>query len=55
MIVFDVMVDGQHVDTVKPTNQRPREMYWIMVDHIHNLRTKHGNNVSLHRRIIHYA
>ncbi|MDF2937071.1 MAG: hypothetical protein K0Q90_2444 [Paenibacillaceae bacterium] len=50
MIVLDVVVNGVRIDTVRPANQRPREMYWMMVDLLQNLRAKYGENVSLHRR-----
>jgi hypothetical protein len=51
MIVLDVVVNGVRIDTVKPANQRPREMYWMMVDLLQTLRSTYGDNVSLHRRV----
>lgn len=52
MIVLDVVVDGKWVDTIHPANQRPVEMYWIMVDLMDRLQSKYGNNVSLYRRMV---
>lgn len=54
MIVLDVVVNGVRVDTVKPVNQRPREMYWMMVDLLHSLQAQYGDNVTLHRRVEYY-
>ncbi|MDF2925019.1 MAG: hypothetical protein K0R57_3933 [Paenibacillaceae bacterium] len=51
MIVLDVVVNGVHLETVRPVNQRPREMYWLMVDLLHTLRCQYGEDVTLHRRV----
>ncbi|WP_438444236.1 mechanosensitive ion channel protein MscL [Gorillibacterium sp. sgz5001074] len=53
MIVLDVVVDGTRVETVRPANQRPQELYWIMVDLMDRLQSKYGTNVSLYRRLEH--
>lgn len=50
MIVLDVVVNGKCVETVQPANQRPVDLYWIMVDLMDRLQHKYGSNVSLHRR-----
>lgn len=52
MIVFDVVVNGERVETIRPSNQRPKEMYWFMVDRMHDFRSKYGNNVSFCKRYV---
>jgi hypothetical protein len=54
LIVLDVVVKGVRVETVRPANQRPQEMYWMMVDLLHTLRSKYGDDVTLHRRVEYY-
>jgi hypothetical protein len=50
MIVLDVVVNGKCVDTVRPANQRPKELYWIMVDLKERLENEYGTGVTLFRR-----
>jgi hypothetical protein len=52
MVVFDVIVNGQIKETLKPANQRLREMHWFMVDHIQIMKEKYGDNFQISRRII---
>lgn len=50
MIVLDVVVSGKVVETVRPVNQRPQDLYWIMVDLMEHLQHKYGGSVRLYRR-----
>lgn len=52
MVVFDVVVDGKVVQTIRPLNQRPREMYWFMVDQMQKITAIYGNRASVHRRVV---
>lgn len=52
MIVYDVAVNGQLIQTIKPANQRPNEMYWFMVDQIQSFRKKYGTEVTVYRRFV---
>lgn len=52
MVVYDVTVNGQWIETIRPINQRPQEMYWFMVDQIQNMRKKYGTEVAVYRRFI---
>lgn len=53
MIVLDVVVNGEYVETVQPANQRPVDLYWIMVDLMDRLQSEYGSNVTLCRRNVH--
>lgn len=50
-IVYDVVVNGLVAETIEPSNQRFREMYWFMVDRVDELKTKYNNNFELFRRV----
>jgi hypothetical protein len=52
MVVFDVVVNGEIKETLKPENQRLREMYWFMVDQMQVLTVKYGSTFKVHKRII---
>lgn len=52
MVVFDVTVDGVLKETIRPANQRLREMYWCVVDRFEQLKVKYGDNISVQRRIV---
>lgn len=52
MVVYDVVVDGKIVQTIRPLNQRPKEMYWYMVDQMHRITAVYGNRASVYRRIL---
>jgi len=53
MVVFDVIVNGQVQETLRPTNQRLREMYWYMVDQVQLIKEKYGDDFQISRRTVH--
>jgi hypothetical protein len=50
MVVFDVVVNGQIQETLRPSNQNRTEMYWFMVDRIPALEKKYGYAYTICRR-----
>lgn len=51
-IVYDVVVNGKITETIKPSNQRLREMMGFMFDRVEELKVKHGDNFTLCRRVM---
>jgi len=54
MIVYEVVVGGKHVETIRPLNQRPKEMFWYMVDRMDHIRMKYGSEACLYRRFVYW-
>ncbi len=55
MVVYDIILDGEVKETIIPSNQRLKEMYWLMVDQIPLLRMKYGADISIKRRFMQYS
>jgi hypothetical protein len=52
MIVFDVVLHGRIQETLRPVNQRHREIYWFIVDRIPSLKQKYGLDMTICRRVV---
>ncbi|MDF2717822.1 MAG: hypothetical protein K0R28_4747 [Paenibacillus sp.] len=52
MIVFDVVLHGRIQETLRPANQRHREIYWFIVDRIPSLKQKYGLDMTICRRVV---
>lgn len=50
MIVFDVIVDGEKIDTLRPMTSRLRELQMFIDHQFQKLVEKYGANVYLSRR-----
>ncbi|QAY68166.1 mechanosensitive ion channel protein MscL [Paenibacillus protaetiae] len=51
MIVFDVIVNGEVKETIKPLNQKLKDIYLFMQKESHGLTQKYGANIYLNRRM----
>ncbi|MFB9329034.1 mechanosensitive ion channel protein MscL [Paenibacillus aurantiacus] len=52
MIVFDVIVDGKVKETLRPVNQRLKEIHLYVKAESARLIEKYGTNVQLNRRML---
>ncbi|MFC6332359.1 mechanosensitive ion channel protein MscL [Paenibacillus septentrionalis] len=50
MIVFDVIVDGEKIETLRPMTSRLRELKQFIDQQVEQLVEKYGANVYLSRR-----
>ncbi|MFF2483293.1 mechanosensitive ion channel protein MscL [Paenibacillus sp. NPDC058071] len=51
MIVFDVIVDGEVKETIKPSNLRLKEIYAFMQKEALRLQERYAGSFSIHRRL----
>lgn len=51
MIVFDVVVDGEVKETIKPVNQRLKEIYAYVQEESARVREKYTGSIYLTRRL----
>lgn len=52
MVVFDVVVNGEVKETIRPINQRLKSVYKYVKDQIELMQVKYGNNIIVNRRIM---
>jgi hypothetical protein len=52
MVVFDVVVNGVVIETIKPKTQKLKAMVEFVKEHMIILKQKHGNNFIINRRFI---
>jgi hypothetical protein len=52
IVVFDVVVNGEVKETIKPGNQRLQNIYAFMKTQIQLMKQKYGNGVRVDRRIV---
>ncbi|MNZ94958.1 hypothetical protein D3C78_1140800 [compost metagenome] len=52
IIVFDVFVDGKVKETIRPSNQRLKEIHSFVKNESRGLIEKYGKNVYLNRRVV---
>jgi hypothetical protein len=52
MVVFDVLVDGVVIETIKPKTQKLKAMVEFVKEQMIILKRKHGNNFIINRRFI---
>jgi hypothetical protein len=51
-VVYDVVVNGEVKETIKPMNKRLKNMYSYMMEQIVVMKLKYGNTVIVNRRIV---
>jgi hypothetical protein len=52
MIVYDIILNGEIKETIKPRKNRLKEIYAYMQEQSKLMRIKYGDNVKILRRII---
>jgi hypothetical protein len=52
MIEYDVILNGEIKETIKPINQRLKDMVKFVTEQFHVMKLKYGENVMIHRRIV---
>jgi hypothetical protein len=52
MVVFDVIVNGEVIETIKPKTQKLKTMVEFVKEQMIILKRKHGNNFIINRRFI---
>jgi hypothetical protein len=52
MVVFDVIVNGEVIETIKPKTQKLKTMVEIVKAKMIILKQKHGNDFIINRRFI---
>jgi len=52
MVVFDVVVNGEVKETIKPINQRLKNVYTYVKEQIEVMKLKYGSGIILNRRIV---
>jgi hypothetical protein len=52
VIVYDVIVNGEIKETIKPTSQRLKDMYAFVTEQINLMKKKYGYNIKINRRVI---
>lgn len=52
MVVFDVVVNGEVKETIRPINQRLKSVYTYVKEQIELMKLKYGNSIIVNRRIV---
>lgn len=52
MIVFDVVVNNEIKETIKPASQNLHDIHWCMVDRVEELKVKYGDAFIVFRRLV---
>ncbi len=52
MIVYDIVVNGEVKETIKPHKSRLKEIYAYMLEQSKLMRNKYGDNVKIKGRIV---
>jgi hypothetical protein len=52
MVVFDVIIDGEVIETIKPKIQKLKIMVEYVKEQMLIMKQKHGNNIIITRRLI---
>jgi hypothetical protein len=52
MVVFDVVLNGEVKETIKPINQRLKDVYSYVKDQIELMKLKYGKGIIVNRRIV---
>jgi hypothetical protein len=50
MVVYDIVVNGELKETIRPINQRLKDMYWYMIDQMDVMRGKYEGEIKVFRR-----
>jgi hypothetical protein len=52
VVVYDVVVNGEVKETIKPMNQRLKNIYIYVKEQIELMKEKYGNGIIVNRRIV---
>jgi hypothetical protein len=52
MIVYDIVLNGEIKETIKPKKNRLKEIYSYMLDQTKLMKAKYGENVKIKGRIV---
>ena len=52
MLVFDIVVNGEVKETVRPVSQRMKDIYLLMQGKMKDIKGKYGSNVQVRKRIL---
>lgn len=52
LVVFDVIVNGEVKETIRPKNQRLKNVYDYVKEQIALMKMKYGNGIRVTRRIV---
>jgi hypothetical protein len=52
MIVYDIVVNGEIKETIKPRKRSLKEIYAYMLEQTKLMKAKYGDNVKIKRRMI---
>jgi hypothetical protein len=52
VVVYDVVVDGEVKETIKPVSQRLKDVYTYVKDQIAMMKEKYGSGIIVNRRIV---
>jgi hypothetical protein len=52
MVVFDIVVNGVVIETIKPKTQKLKSMLDFVKEQMIIMKRKHGNNFIINRRFI---
>ncbi|WP_248926539.1 mechanosensitive ion channel protein MscL [Paenibacillus hamazuiensis] len=52
MLVFDIVVNGEVKETVKPMSQRMKDIYLLTQGKLKEVKAKYGSNVQVRKRIL---
>ncbi|MGO4270072.1 mechanosensitive ion channel protein MscL [Paenibacillus sp. TAF58] len=52
MIVYDIVLNGEIKETIKPRKNRLKEIYAFMVEQSKLMKAKYGDNVKIKGRMV---
>jgi hypothetical protein len=52
VIVYDIVVNGEVKETIKPRINRLKEIYTFMIEQSKLMKKKYGENITIKRRIL---
>jgi hypothetical protein len=52
MVVFDIVVNGEVKETIKPKTQKLKAMLEFVKEQVKIMKQKYGNNIVINRRLI---
>ena len=52
MIVYDIVLNGEIKETIKPRKNRLKEIYAFMLDQSKLMKAKYGDNVKIKGRMV---
>jgi hypothetical protein len=52
VVVYDVVVNGEVKESIRPVNQRLKNVYVYVKEQIELMKLKYGNGIIINRRIV---